>query len=92
MTASMIQSRKSEMSATSNIAMGCKLRSMSHDLPPMTSAFATDKEAEAYERWLRGKVRASMQDGRQGIAHDDVMAEVESIIRAAEAGLAANRS
>jgi hypothetical protein len=48
------------------------------------SEFATVEEAEAYERWYREKVSRSMADTRPRIPHDEVMAEMEDIISAAE--------
>ncbi|MGG1944940.1 antitoxin [Trinickia sp. NRRL B-1857] len=50
------------------------------------------EEAVAYDRWLRAKVQVSMDDERQGIAHDDVMVEIDTIIQLAESRSAANRS
>jgi hypothetical protein len=65
---------------------------MSEKSSPTESWHDTAEEAVAYDRWLRAKVHASMQDDRQGIAHDEVMAEIETIIQVAESRLAANRS
>jgi hypothetical protein len=53
-------------------------------LSPIESEFATTEEAEAYDRWFRAKVRASLDDPRPGIPHDEVMAEMDAIIAAAE--------
>jgi hypothetical protein len=53
-------------------------------LSPIESEFATTEEAEAYGRWFRAKVRASLEDPRPAIAHDDVMTEVDAIIADAE--------
>lgn len=61
-------------------------------LSPIESEFATVEEAEAYDRWFRAKVRASLADKRPTIPHDQVMADMESIIRAAELKRAAIRS
>ena len=44
--------------------------------------FATAEEAEAYERWYRAKVQASIDDPSPGIPHEVVMAEVLEIINA----------
>ena len=53
-------------------------------LSPIESEFATTEEAEAYGRWFRTKVRASLEDPRPAIPHDDVMTEVDAIIADAE--------
>lgn len=50
----------------------------------IASEFATAEEAEAYGRWLRAKVQASLADTRPTIAHDQVMAEMDAIIERAE--------
>jgi hypothetical protein len=57
---------------------------MNTQLSPIESEFATVEEAEAYDRWFRAKVEASLADTRPSIPHDQVMAEMEEIIRAAE--------
>jgi hypothetical protein len=57
---------------------------MNTPLSPIESEFATVEEAEAYDRWFRAKVEASLADTRPSIPHDQVMAEMEEIIRAAE--------
>ncbi|SEP48200.1 hypothetical protein SAMN02787149_1371 [Pseudomonas sp. Snoq117.2] len=61
-------------------------------LSPIESEFATVEEAEAYDRWFRAKVQASLADTRPNVPHDQVMADMESIIRAAEIKRAARRS
>ncbi|MBV8458709.1 MAG: antitoxin [Acetobacteraceae bacterium] len=53
-------------------------------LSPIESEFATTEAAEAYDRWFRAKVRASLDDPRPAAAHDAVLAELEGIITAAE--------
>lgn len=57
---------------------------MAQTLSPIASEFATAEEAEAYGRWLRAKVQASLADARPAIAHDQVMAEMDAIIDLAE--------
>jgi hypothetical protein len=57
---------------------------MTTTLTPIESEFATVEEAEAYDRWLRAKVQASLDDPRPGIPHGQVMAEMDAIILAAE--------
>lgn len=61
-------------------------------LSPIESEFATVEEAEAYDRWFHAKVQESLDDPRPNIPHDQVMADMESIIRAAELKRAAIRS
>jgi len=53
-------------------------------LSPIESEFATTEEAEAYDRWFRAKVQASLDDSRRSISHDQVMAEMDAIIAEAE--------
>jgi hypothetical protein len=53
-------------------------------LSPIESEFATTEEAEAYDRWFRAKVRASVEDQRPTIAHDQAMAEIDAVIVEAE--------
>ncbi len=53
-------------------------------LSPIESEFATTEEAEAYGRWLRAKVQASLDDPRPAISHDQVMADIDAIIAEAE--------
>jgi hypothetical protein len=59
---------------------------------PIESEFATVAEAEAYDRWFRAKVQASLADKRPTIPHDQVMADMEAIVQAAERKRAAIRS
>ena len=53
-------------------------------LSPIESEFATTEEAEAYDRWFRAKVRASLADKRPSLPHDTAMAEMDAIITEAE--------
>ena len=53
-------------------------------LSPIASEFATTEEAEAYDRWLRAKVQASLDDLRPSVLHDQAMAEMDAIIEATE--------
>jgi hypothetical protein len=53
-------------------------------LSPIESEFATTEEAEAYGRWFRAKVLASLEDPRPAIPHDEVMTEIDAIIADAE--------
>lgn len=49
-------------------------------LSPIVSEFETEEEAEAYDKWFRAKVEASMADPRPSIPHDQVMAKLSAII------------
>jgi hypothetical protein len=53
-------------------------------LSPIESEFATTEDAEAYDRWFRAKVQASLDDARPVIPHDQVMADIDAIIVSAE--------
>ena len=58
---------------------------MSAQLSPIVSEFETQEQADSYDRWFRAKVKASLDDPRPGIPHDQVMADMEAIIEQAEA-------
>jgi len=58
--------------------MGIPLRS------PIVSEFETDEKATSYDRWFRAQVQASLDDSSPAIPHDQVMAEMDAIIDAAE--------
>ncbi len=49
-------------------------------LSPIVSEFETEEQAEAYDRWFRAKVEASLADKRPPVPHDEVMAELSRII------------
>lgn len=49
-------------------------------LSPIVSEFETEEDAQAYDRWFRAKVAASLADPRPPIPHDEVMAEMRQII------------
>jgi hypothetical protein len=49
-------------------------------LSPIVSEFDTQEEADAYDRWFRAKVAASLADPRSLVPHDEVMAEMRQII------------
>jgi hypothetical protein len=54
-------------------------------LDPIVSEFETEEQAESYDRWFRAKVQAAIDDTRSDVPHDQVVAETEAIIAAAEA-------
>lgn len=49
-------------------------------LSPLVSEFETLEAADAYDRWFRTKVKASLADLRPAAPHDKVMAEMHRII------------
>ena len=51
-------------------------------LSPIVSEFDSVEQADAYEKWLRAKVAASLADERPCTPNDEVMAEVQAIIDA----------
>ena len=53
-----------------------------NDLSPLVSEFESTEQAEAYLRWLKGKVAESLADGRPTIEHDEAMKRVRAIIKA----------
>lgn len=53
-------------------------------LSPLVSEFETQEQATSYAAWVKAKVMASLDDSRPGIAHDQLMAEMEAIIVEAE--------
>jgi hypothetical protein len=65
---------------------------MSAQLSPIVSEFETDEQAASYDRWFRAKVQASLDDPHSSIPHDQVMAEMEEILVAAEKKLASRVS
>ena len=60
--------------------MACLRRSIApmNALSPIVSEF--DTEEEAYDKWFRAKVEASLADPRPRIPHDQAMAEMRAII------------
>lgn len=56
---------------------------MGHALSPIVSEFETEEQAASYDRWFREKVRASLNDPRPSIPHDEAMARVRAIIEEA---------
>lgn len=58
---------------------------MNVQLSPIVSEFETEEQAASYDRWFRRKVKESLDDPSPGVPHDQVMAEMETIIAEAEA-------
>ncbi|AWY43988.1 antitoxin [Pseudomonas putida] len=55
---------------------------MSTELSPIVSEFETEEQAASYDRWFRAKVQASLDDPRPSIPHDQVMAEMQTLLEA----------
>ena len=47
--------------------------------------FETNEQAASYDRRFRAKVQASLADPRPRIPHDQVVAEMDALIKQAEA-------
>ncbi|HEY9009869.1 MAG TPA: hypothetical protein VIN06_02520 [Devosia sp.] len=54
-------------------------------LDPIISEFATQEEADEYDAWFRKKVQESLDDPRPDVPHEEVMREMDEIIRRAAA-------
>jgi hypothetical protein len=63
---------------------------MSTRLSPIESEFATTEEAEAYDRWFRAKVQASLDDQRPPTPHDQVMEKLRELIEVKRRAHASN--
>ncbi len=46
-------------------------------LSPIVSEFETEEEAEAYDKWFRAKVEASLADPRPTVPHAEAMARID---------------
>jgi hypothetical protein len=55
---------------------------MSAELSPIVSEFETEEQAASYDRWFRTKVQASLHDPRPNVPHDQVMADMRSLLEA----------
>lgn len=60
-------------------------------LSPIESEFATAEEAEAYDRWLRAEVQASLDDPTPNAPHDKVMADMRAMLAERKASKNAGR-
>ena len=49
-------------------------------LDPIISEFATQEEADSYDRWFRAKVQEALDSDKPGIPHDEVMAKMWATI------------
>ncbi|HQS30569.1 MAG: hypothetical protein B7X59_04065 [Polaromonas sp. 39-63-203] len=59
-------------------------------LDPLISEFATDEEANSYDRWFRARVQAAIDSKDKRIPHDQVMAQVEAVMAGIESRPSAN--
>ena len=50
-------------------------------LSPIVSEFETEEEAEAYDKWFRAKVEASLADPRPSIPHEVVMSQARALLQ-----------
>jgi hypothetical protein len=57
---------------------------MTTKLDPLIYEHDTKEEAEGYDVWFRKKVQEGLDDPGPDIPHEEVMAEMEEIISAAE--------
>lgn len=53
---------------------------MSTKLSPIVSEFETVEQEASYVEWLKAKVKASLDDPRPSIPHDQVMSEMRDLI------------
>lgn len=58
---------------------------MSVQRSPIVSEFETRELADSHDGWFRRKVEESLADARGGVAHDQVMADVEAVTSEAQA-------
>lgn len=49
-------------------------------ISPIVSDFESEEQAASYDRWLRAKVQASIDDPRPSIPNEQVMAEVSALM------------
>ncbi|HEF4760836.1 TPA: antitoxin [Pseudomonas putida] len=50
-----------------------------HQLPTMPE-FESEEQAASHDRWFREKVRASLDDPRPNVPHEQVMADMRALI------------
>lgn len=53
---------------------------MNTPLSPIVSEFDSEEQAASYDAWVKAKVKASLEDPRPSIPHDQVMAEMRALI------------
>ena len=52
-------------------------------LDPIVSEFETEEQAESYDRWFRARVQAAIDDKRPDVPHEEAMAHIRKVIKAA---------
>ena len=57
---------------------------MNAQFSPIVSEFESAEQEASYNDWFTAKVKASLEDPRPPIPHDQVMAKMDAIIHAAE--------
>lgn len=57
---------------------------MNAQFSPIVSEFESAEQEASYDAWFKAKVKASLEDPRPSIPHDQVMAKMDAIIAAAE--------
>jgi len=57
---------------------------MNAQFSPIASEFESAEQEASYNAWFAAKVKASLEDPRPSIPHDQVMAKMDAIIAAAE--------
>ena len=53
---------------------------MNARLDPLIHEFETEDQAVSYDRWFRAQVKASLDDPRSSIPHDEVMAAMRKLV------------
>lgn len=53
---------------------------MNAQFSPIVSEFESEEQEASYTAWLKAKVKASLEDPRPSIPHDEVMAEMRELI------------
>lgn len=53
---------------------------MNAQFSPIVSEFESEEQEASYTSWLKAKVKASLEDPRPSIPHDEVMAEMRELI------------
>lgn len=59
---------------------------------PLISEFGSAEEEAAYLEWLKKKVAESLEDPRPSIPHDEVVAEIDTLLEAKKAKRVAGKS
>lgn len=53
---------------------------MSTKFSPLVSEFESEEQEASYNAWLSEKVKASLDDPRPSLPHDEVMVEMRDLI------------